>query len=171
MRPTPDDLAIRPVHAADLDTIAALQEVSILALGIPTYSEKQARAWARLGVECRHDLLDQGSFWIAELPGRAVGVGGWSPDSRDPSLAWLRYLFVHPDMVGRGIGRRLVELAERSACAAGRRRLHVWSGLNAVGFYQALGYRRLRPGRWPVAAGIEMDFVLLGKKSAPAVTC
>ena len=168
MRPTLEGLVLRPVRTADLDAAAALQKASILALGMPTYSEAQARAWARLGVECRHDLLDQGSFWIAELAGRALGVGGWSPDSQDPSLAWLRYLFVHPDTVGCGIGRRLVGLAELAALRAGRRRLHVWSGLNAVEFYEALGYRRLRPGRWPVASGIEMDFVLLGRKPTPA---
>jgi GNAT superfamily N-acetyltransferase len=167
MPPPIEDLSIRPVGAADLDTIAALQEASILALGVPTYSAAQARAWARVGIECRHDLLDQGSFWLAERGGRAVGVGGWSPDSQDPSLAWLRYLFVHPDVIGRGIGRRLVEIAERAALTAGRRRVQVWSGLNAVGFYEAQGYRRLRTGRWPVAAGIEMDFVLLGKKLTP----
>ena len=111
-------LRIRPVGAADLDAIAVLQERSIMAFGAPVYGEAKAKAWARLGFEFRRDLLGPGGFWVAERGDRIVGVGGWSPDSLEPDVAWLRYLFVHPQAAGRGIGRRLVEEAERSAGAA-----------------------------------------------------
>jgi GNAT superfamily N-acetyltransferase len=161
-----DLVVLRPVRAADLDVVAALQERAIMTLGAPVYGEVKARAWARLGVHFRRDLLGAGGFWVAEQDGRLRGVGGWSPDGAEADLAWLRYLFVDPDAVGRGIGRRLVAQAERSAADVRRRRMHVWSSLNAVGFYRAIGYRERRRARWPVQPGIELDHVLLTRRLA-----
>ena len=161
-----DPVTIRPVTAADVDPLAALQEASILRLGTATYGAAKVRAWARVGHEFKHVLLEQGRYFVAERAGERIGVGGWSPDSLEADLAWIRYLFVHPDHVRRGIGRRLVEVAERAAAAAGRPRLEVWSSLNAVPFYTALGYRRVRAAMWPVAAQIELDYVLMAKRVA-----
>jgi GNAT superfamily N-acetyltransferase len=165
----PSDLAdlwrLRPVRASDLDAIAAMQEISIMALGAPVYGEDKARAWARLGYQFRYDLLGEGAFWVAEQEERIIGVGGWSPDSSEADLAWIRYLFVHPDATRRGIARQLVACAERSAGAAGRPRLRVWSSLNATGFYRAVGFMPERRARWPVRTGIELDYVLMGKRA------
>jgi GNAT superfamily N-acetyltransferase len=160
-------LLIRPVTAADLDRLADLQEASILRLGTPVYGAAKARAWARMGPQFKLGLIGAGGFFTAERAGRSLGVGGWSPDSLEPELAWLRYVFVDPDHVREGIGRRLVERAERSALAAGRRRFDVWSGFNAEPFYAALGYRRVRRVRWPVSTGLELDNLLM-RKRAPA---
>ena len=161
---------IRPVTAADLDPVARLQAEAIRAHGVAVYGREAAAAWARLGVQFRRQLLGPGAFFVAETrAGEAValvGVGGWSPDGLEPDLAWLRYLFVAPSLGRRGLGRRLVETAERSARAAGRTRIQVWSSLNAVGFYQANGYQRLRAGRFPVQAGIELDYELLARSLA-----
>ena len=163
-----DAVRLRPVRATDLAAIAAMQEISIMAQGAPVYGEAKARAWARLGYQFRHDLLGEGGFWVAEQEHRILGVGGWSPDSLEADLAWIRYLFVHPEAIRRGIGRRLVEQAEHSACAADRPRLRVWSSLNAVAFYRAVGFLPERRARWPVRTGIELDYVLMGKRAAGA---
>jgi putative acetyltransferase len=162
----PGTVAIRPLLGADLDTIGALQQASILALGARSYSRAQLDAWARFGWHYRHKLLeDDGAFFVAERPDRLVGVGGWSPDSLAAELAWLRYLFVHPDAAGSGVGRRLVETIEASARRHGKAGFRVWSSLNAAGFYAALGYRRVRRGRWPVTGAIEIDYLLFAKEA------
>jgi GNAT superfamily N-acetyltransferase len=162
-----EGLAIRPVTAADVDPIAALQEASIMRHGVAAYGLAKARAWARVGHEFKHVLLEDGEFFVAEQAGERLGVGGWSPDSLEADVAWIRYLFVHPDHIRQGIGRRLVEVAEAAASAARRDRFDVWSSLNAVPFYQALGYRRVRLARWPVRATVELDYVLMSKRSPP----
>ena len=164
----PDPFELRPVRATDLDAIAAMQETSIMALGAPVYGEAKAKAWARLGYQFRHDLLGDGGFWVAEQGDRLLGVGGWSPDGLEADLAWIRYLFVHPEAVRRGIGRRLVERAERAAYAADRPRLRVWSSLNAVGFYRAVGFLPERRARWPVQTAIALDYVLMAKRAERA---
>ncbi|WP_198408105.1 GNAT family N-acetyltransferase [Natronomonas pharaonis] len=50
--------------------------------------------------------------------------------------------FVDPDNTGRGIGRALVEKLEGIARREGVERLTVLASLNAVGFYEALGFER-----------------------------
>ena len=157
-------VAIRPLRDADLDAIGALQEASILALGAARYRRPQLEAWARFGWQYRRRLLQEdGAFFVVERRERLIGVGGWSPDGQEAGVAWLRYLFVHPDAARRGIGRRLVEAIEADARACGRTAFRVWSSLNAVAFYTALGYGRVRAGRWPVSGSIEIDYLLLAK--------
>lgn len=160
----PDQVAIRPLQPADLDAVGALQEASIQALGADTYDQAQRDAWVRFGWQDRHKLVQAGgTFFVAEHGGRIIGVGGWSTDSLAAELAWVRYLFVHPDWAGQGIGRRLMATIEASARGQGKCTFRVWSSLNATGFYEAQGFRRLRRGRWPVTSQIELDYMLLAK--------
>lgn len=155
---------IRPARQDDLDAIADLQTSSIMAFGVETYGEAACRAWARIGVQGRHTLLASGTFFVAEQDGAVVGVAGWTADSREPDCAWPRYVFVAPAHARTGIGRNLMTTIERSVTAAGRARLMLWSSLNAVSFYEKLGYRRLKSARWPVAASIEMEHLLMEKR-------
>jgi GNAT superfamily N-acetyltransferase len=162
-----EQIAVRPATDADLDTIAAIQGAAILMLGAGVYARDQLEAWARVGIETRHGLLGQGSFFVAQIQREIVGVGGWSADSGDRSAAWIRYVFVRPDAVRRGIGRQVMEAVEGSARAAGRCVFHVWSSLNAVGFYEALGYRRRRGVRVPLGRGLDMSGMHMVKEAAP----
>ena len=167
MRDAPEAIVVRPAAAADLDAIAAIQAAAIQVLGAATYAPDQLEAWARSGFELRHGLLDQGSFFLAEMAGRPVGVAGWSPDARDRSAAWIRYVFVRPEVARRGVGRRLMTTVEGSARESGRSVLHVWSSLNALAFYGALGYRRRRGVRIPLGSGMEMSCLHMVKPGAP----
>lgn len=158
------DLVIRRARHDDLDAIADLQTRSIMAFGIEAYGEKACSAWARMGRQVRRALLNGGRFFVAEGNDRLVGVAGWTADSREADCAWPRYVFVAPEASGSGIGRGLMKRVERSANAAGRSRLLLWSSLNAVGFYERLGYRQIKSVRWPVAEGIEMEHRLMEKR-------
>ena len=134
-----------------------------MALSIEAYGKEVCVAWARMGRQVRHTLIQSGTFFVAERNDAIIGVAGWTADSREPDCAWPRYVFVSPTVARHGIGRRLMQTVEHSVHAAGRTRLQVWASLNAVGFYEALGYRGVRSAHWPVAAGIEMEFLLMEK--------
>ena len=95
-----------------------------------------------------------------------MGVAGWSVDSREADCAFARYVFVAPAVARRGIGRRLMQTVERSVGAAGRARLQLWASLNAVGFYEALGYRKIGSARWPVGRKFEIEHRLMEKALA-----
>jgi len=162
---------IRPACQNDLDAIADLQARSIMALGIETYGRDACEAWARMGRQMRHRLLDSGTFFVAERENMLIGVAGWTADSREADCAWARYVFVAPDVSGLGIGRRLMVTVERSAHAAGRARLQLWASLNAVGFYQALGYSSIKPARWPIGTGIQMEHLLMERRLNSTSDC
>ncbi len=157
------ELTVRAARRRDLDAIAALQTRAIMAFGLATYGEAACRAWAKIGVQVRHTLLESGTFFVAEQDGVIVGVAGWTADSREPDCAWPRYVFVEPAAAGRGVGRQLMDQVETSVHAAGHAQLKLWASLNAVAFYEALGYQSVKPARWPVASGIEMEYKLMAK--------
>jgi len=76
---------------------------------------------------------------VAETDGTVVG---WGSVHLDENV--LAATFVDPDYAGRGIGRAIVERLETIARREGVARLVVPASLNAVGFYEALGFERQR---------------------------
>nr|WSW42049.1 GNAT family N-acetyltransferase [Streptomyces sp. NBC_01001] len=87
--------------------------------------------------------------------GRVLGVA--SLEGAAP-VARLGLLFVEPDAVGRGVGRRLYRDALRRAAALGFRRLLIDADPHAAGFYRAMGAltspTSCRPGDDDVPAGL-----------------
>ncbi len=80
--------------------------------------------------------------YVAETAGRSIGSGGWSRDQRDAALAHVR-AYVHPEYLRKGVGRRLVALAEERAKQAGCNAFAADSSLNAVANYAAHRYREV----------------------------
>jgi GNAT superfamily N-acetyltransferase len=80
------------------------------------------------------------SFWVAvDEAGCVVGFASWQEDE-------LLALFIDPSVHGQGIGGRLFAACERDAAEAGRSITCVNASLNAVSYYQALGFRAVGEG-------------------------
>lgn len=93
---------------------------------------------------CRAELtftpahLSAGRFTVADCSGRLLGfysIDGQPPDGE------LGNLWVDPERIGAGLGRRLWQHAMRAAAAAGFARLRVEAEPHAEGFYRAMGAR------------------------------
>jgi ribosomal protein S18 acetylase RimI-like enzyme len=72
--------------------------------------------------------------------------GGHPRPPLNPDQAHVRMLGVHPDVQGRGIGRRLMESAADEARRAGKRRvtLETTEAMStAQRLYESMGYRRV----------------------------
>jgi putative acetyltransferase len=158
---------IRAAAAPDIEAIADLQRRAILAAAPAHYGPAAAKAWARFAFQMRHRLLDGGNLLLHEEAGRILGTAGFIKDSREADCAWPRQVFVAPEAVRRGIGRGLMAAVEAQALACGRERFRLWSSLNAEPFYLALGYRTIRPVRWPIGGEVELDFLLMEKQGHP----
>lgn len=102
---------------------------------------------------------------VAEDPsgGRVLGLASLEGA---PPVARLGLLFVEPDAIGRGVGRRLYRDVLRRAAELGIHRLLIDSDPHAAGFYRAMGALASpaagRPGDDDVPAG------LVGFEVAPA---
>lgn len=131
---------IRPATPDDAPAILDLHVASIRAFGPDAYDETQVAAWAEKdGGSDRYPIEADGHHLVvAERDGRAVGYGHLVPDSSE-----VRAVYVHPDHAGRGVGATLHERLESAARDRGLGRLRLWSSLNAVGFYERMGYDRV----------------------------
>lgn len=103
------------------------------------------------------DLIDDGTYFIAEIGEQFVGCGGWSRRrtlfggdqfaSRDASYldpaaepAKIRAFFIHPGHARKGIGQAILNHCESEAAAHGFRAIELMATLPGVKFYQACGY-------------------------------
>jgi len=100
------------------------------------------------------EQLGRKEVFVVEDAGRIVATGGlgWFDDPDVPrgeqaavyepaADRRVSNLFVAVDLIGRGIGRQLLDHLVRLAEAEGARRLHVGSSRNAVSFYERAGFR------------------------------
>jgi len=78
------------------------------------------------------------TFWIAALEGGPViGFASWRRDD-------LVSLFVDPAYHGRGVGHALFDACAKDAAANGHAPRRLTATLNAVSYYEALGFRQVR---------------------------
>jgi putative acetyltransferase len=127
---------LRPYLPADRDTLAILMQASIEELAVDDYSEDQRDAWAASAeAEAFGRALAKGLTLIAldetqEPVGFAVLIENRA----------VAYVHVHPDLIGLGIGRALLEALEKLALARGGDALVADVMDNAKGFFAKLGF-------------------------------
>ena len=137
-------MTIRPYQAADEAAVVALWRACDL-----------VRPWNDPRKDIRRKLrVNPEWFLVGEQAGRLVGtvMAGY-----EGHRGWINYLAVEPGRQGAGLGRALMDEAERLLRAAGcaKINLQVRSANTAViEFYERIGYRR-------------DDCVSLGKRLEP----
>lgn len=163
--------ALRPFVAADLDATVAMQCRAVEVLGRSHYAPDEIALLVAASREPGYrDELLANDLWVAVDPGGAiVGSAGWgrAVGADGAARGRIRKVFVEPGVAGRGLGRVLVEAAEARARAAGLRGFVVRANLNAVPFYQRLGYRTTGPGGMLVA-GREVAMTMMEKPAETA---
>ena len=83
------------------------------------------------------ELSAERRIYVAERDGRVVGTV-----SRDGNKVYT--MFVDPDLLGRGIGRRLMRHIEDLARAEGHEFMETGASITGHGFYRRIGYRDVR---------------------------
>lgn len=79
---------------------------------------------------------------VAESESAAAVLGFYSIDGKPPE-GELGNLWVVPPSIGTGLGRKLWEHAAETARAGGYTSLRIEADPNAVGFYRAMGAKRV----------------------------
>jgi GNAT superfamily N-acetyltransferase len=155
----PGDPPLRLATLEEADAIEVLMKASIRHFFPAYYDAPQVEAsLLYVGVPDR-DLIDDGTYFVAEIDGELVACGGWSKrdklysgsdaagDSRllDPATeaAHVRAMFVRPDWGRRGLGRRIIEESEFAAKDGGFTTMSLMATLPGEPLYAACGFREI----------------------------
>jgi ribosomal protein S18 acetylase RimI-like enzyme len=126
------------LRAARPDEAALLGEIALRAKGYWGYDQEFLEA-------CRQELTftaadaQQRRIVVAETAGTVAGF--YSLDGQPPE-GELGNMWIEPDAIGTGLGRRLWTHAIEAAQTAGFKELRIESEPNAEGFYLAMGAER-----------------------------
>ena len=128
---------LRPYLPADAPLLAILMQASIEELAVDDYTESQRDAWAAGAEAPDFAKVLAGDLTLVALDedGEPVGFA-----SLRENRAVLR-VHVHPDLIGQGIGRTLLEALAKLARARGAEALVADATDNAKGFFAKLGYQ------------------------------
>jgi GNAT superfamily N-acetyltransferase len=171
---------LRPATRADRPALKLLIARSARELGAGDYRPEQIEGALQGAFGVDSQLIDDGTYFVAEMAGSLIGCGGWSwrrtlfgGDSHaernagelDPrtDAAKIRAFFVDPGYVRRGVGRALLERCEAEARARGFTRFELMGTLPGVRLYQALGYVAGELIHYPFAPGVTIEFVPMRK--------
>jgi GNAT superfamily N-acetyltransferase len=149
------------VRVATGDDIPELRELikrSVRELQVDWYTPEQIEAAVHSVFGVDTQLIEDESYYVAEISGQIAGCGGWSKratlygasqfgHSRNDTLldperdpARIRAFFTHPTFARKGVGRALLEHCEDAARKAGFRVMEMAATLPGVPLYLANGY-------------------------------
>ena len=173
-------ILIRKARTDDAEELAELIAASVRELAKGFYNDEQIEQSIRTVFGVDHQLIEDGTYFVAELGGRTAGCGGWSKrktlygasvyEGRDPELldpgkesAKIRAFFVHPDMARRGVGSSILEQCETDARSFGFHSAEMMATLPGVPLYEVRGYRKIAPQKIPISDVLEIECIIMRK--------
>lgn len=148
---------IRPATESDLPDLLQIMEASISGLQAGFLSPEQiASSRAVMGLD--RQLIEDGTYFVAELDGAIAGCGGWSRRAtlyggdhstglREPRLldpasepARVRAMYTNPAFARRGVGRALLAHCEAAAQAEGFSAVELMGTRAGEPLYAVAGY-------------------------------
>ena len=148
-----DGIVFRPARG---DESALLGEVAIRSKGYWGYGEDFLDA-CRAELTFRPEDVTTRRIVVAESP---AGVLGFYSIDDQPPYGELGNLWVVPESIGTGLGRKLWQHAVAAAGEAGYTSLRIAADPNAVGFYQAMGARQVGEAPSGSVAGRRLPVLL-----------
>ena len=174
--------ALRLAGEQDIPALAALIPLAVRSLQAAHYSTAQMDAALGPVFGVDRELIRDGTYFVVEHGKVLVGCGGWSrrrslfggdagratsetellDPARDP--ARIRAFFVHPDYARRGIGRQIMNACEQAISAAQFRSIELVATLAGEPLYAAFSYDVLERYEIPLAGGLVLPVVRMGKR-------
>jgi len=135
-----EPLTLRLILPQDAPAAAALVRRGLLEINRRDYPPEALAVWAAYYTPAEIlRIAAAGRFYLAFRGETAVGTGAVAPEAENACM--LRTVFVLPEELGRGVGRRMVETLERDPKFRRCDPILAHSSKTARGFYEALGYR------------------------------
>ena len=164
-----EDVELRRAERTDVDDIAPAHRDSIASIGPSYYPPQVVSAWQDSITGTLYlNAMDGGEvFFIAtaSLDGRPV-VLGFASDYRIEGSTHGTSVYVRGIAARRGLGSRLLHLAEAHAIANGATSIRVEASLPGVEFYKAKGFTEIGRGETRLTSGHPMACVFMRKDLA-----
>ncbi len=151
---------IRKATKFDASAAWAIRTQAILISCSSHYSKETVSSWSSAPMpEGFADVLIQHNALVFEARKQLLGFG-----FVDIQQSSLEALFVTPDCAGKGYGKRIANELLSIARLAGVKRLTLSSSLNAVKFYQSLGFSVDEETLWQHPSGFDLACVSMTKQ-------
>ncbi len=135
--PIDDEFLYRPARRDDAEAIFDITKSSIGGLGRQHYSPRQIEGWMGARTPAYYEaLIGKGRAHVCERNGHLVGFVDSEPGE-------VTRLFLLPEVAGKGVGKRLLEIGIAQARLDHDGPIRVESTLNAEGFYAKHGFRSI----------------------------
>ena len=177
----------RLAAAADLPALRELIPASVRALGVRHYTPAQMESAIRYVFGPDTQLIDDGTYFVAEAEGRGiVGCGGWSRRRKlyggdqvegasqndgseeflDPAAdpARIRAFFVVPGWERRGVATHLMAKCMDAIRDAGFTHVELAATLPGEAFYRWWGFSSDRRVETTLPDGTEIAFIKMSYK-------
>ena len=174
-------MIIRQATMDDREPMKQLIAESARILSRKHYNDAQIEAAITTVFGVDTDLIDDGTYFVAEISGVLAGCGGWSRrktlfggdqySSRDAGyldpqkdFAKIRAFFIHPDHARKGVARAILARCEDEARVHGFRGLELMSTLPGVEFYKSCGFSERGTFDLELTHGVKLELVPMQKE-------
>jgi N-acetylglutamate synthase-like GNAT family acetyltransferase len=171
---------LRPARRDDIVALHRLIERSVRELGAPWYTTEQISSSLRFMFGVDSQLIDDGTYYVANEGERIVAAGGWSarrtlfggdqwkhgadaPLDPTTDAARIRAFFVDPGSARRGLGRLLFDRCLADARGVGFRRLELMATLPGEPLYRALGFAAEERVELALPDGVHVSLVRMSR--------
>jgi GNAT superfamily N-acetyltransferase len=173
-------IVVRIAEPGDTRVLSQLMERAIRELLQPCLSPAQVQAsFEIMGIDTQ--LIEDGTYFVAEVDRRAVGCGGWSrrathfggdhSPGRDARLldaavepARVRAMYTHPEFARHGIGRAILARCEEAVAAAGFSSVILVATMAGLPLYRACGYREIEAFDEITPGGVAVPMMRMEKR-------
>jgi ribosomal protein S18 acetylase RimI-like enzyme len=129
-------ISIRRAIPEEADT---LSQITFSAKGHWGYSERWMEIW-KPQLTFSPEYFEQNESWVAVDNEKPIGF--YTLQEKNGN-AWIDNLWVMPEFIGKGIGKKLFLHAVESSRQRGHKALQLEADPNAFGFYEKMGMQKI----------------------------
>jgi len=155
-------LRIRKACKPDAEAAWEIRNAAILDQCVGHYSTDVLEIWTSGELPESFATKVAKQFYVATYHDVVVGTG-----MIDIETGKIDAIFVHPNYMRKGIGKKMVSFLEKIALNHGLETLTLDSTLNAASFYRACGFNGHEVGTYNSPRGISLDCIPMAKIISP----
>lgn len=152
-------LKIRSAQPEDCYSIAGVHAAAVKGINTTLYTPEEIQAWAvPRKPESYAEAIRTKEFVVAEDGDAIVGFGVLNQETAE-----VEAVYVTPEAGRRGIGREVLRKLEEQASSLGLKVLRLNASLNAVPFYENVGYVAQERSTYRLLTGVEIACIPMVK--------